>query len=211
MQKVDRKKHNIPNHHIQVASVKGRPSNHEAASWQKQGKVNLQVHNCHETRISISKPSKSWKSGKEMRWWDKLVLKLKLKKQGWKNENICSSIYSTSSEILGTDLCAVHHKIIVVGPACHLAVLCTLVTMINQINVSRSVTKYLQCHICCIFFWLVNPKTKRDTKRVTLIWSEVCSLSWNVTSLFPTSFHYVCILVWLFNLYWKEMCKWSVK
>lgn len=42
MKKVDRKKDNIPNHHIQVTSVKGRPSNHETASWQEPGKVDLQ-------------------------------------------------------------------------------------------------------------------------------------------------------------------------
>lgn len=75
MQKVDRKKDDIPNHHIQVASVKGRPSNHETASWQKQGKVNLREHSCHKIKISIAKQSKSWKSQKM------LVLKFKLKKK----------------------------------------------------------------------------------------------------------------------------------
>lgn len=116
MQKVDRKKDNIPNHHIQVASVKGRPSNHETASWQKQGKVNLREHNCHEIKISISKQSKSWKSQKL------LVLKFKIKKKKNKAESICSSIYSTSSGCLGTDLCPLHNKLIVVGPACLLTI-----------------------------------------------------------------------------------------
>lgn len=59
MQKVDRKKDNIPNHHIQVASVKGRPSNHETASWQRQGKDNLRVQSSHKIKLSISKQSKS--------------------------------------------------------------------------------------------------------------------------------------------------------